>query len=62
LEDASESILFFYYYSGHGYIENKLTCGVNKNNEKIPIEEWVRKISKYERTYTIAIFDCERKK
>jgi hypothetical protein len=29
-------------------------------NQKIPIEKWVRKISKYPRVFTIALFDCCR--
>jgi hypothetical protein len=36
------------------------TYGVNQMDDRIPIEEWVRKISKFPRVYTIALFDCCR--
>jgi hypothetical protein len=59
MKDSTSNILFFIYYSGHGLMENH-TYGVNQMDDRIPIEEWVRKISKFPRVFTIALFDCCR--
>jgi hypothetical protein len=59
-ENIDEHVLFFVYYSGHGYMNN-LTYGISgQTKDDIPIEGWVRKISLYHNVFTIAFFDCCR--
>jgi hypothetical protein len=59
MKETTRSVLFFVYFSGHGHMTNH-TFGVSKNDEEIPIEEWVRGLSKFPRTFTIGLFDCCR--
>jgi hypothetical protein len=59
--NINKKILFFIYYSGHGYMENE-TFGITTIDEDIPIDQYGLKLAKYPNTYTIGFFDCCRTK
>ena len=52
--------LFFIYYSGHGVMNGSQTEGISIDGSRIPLDQYVKELSSYENTFTLALFDCCR--
>jgi hypothetical protein len=53
-------VLIFFYYAGHGVMWENETYGVDYYEKRIPIDGWIKILSNYPNTFTIALLDCCR--